>query len=237
LDETIFETQDILRMLDSFLRDEGQWWDRFYADREKDIPFFVNSPDENLVSYFKSGQMKPGKVLELGCGPGRNAIYLAQQGCEVDAVDVSAEAIRWATERAEQAGLNINFRCQSIFDFDVQTASYDIVCDGGCLHHIPPHRRMDYVDLVQKALKPTGKFSLICFAPEGGSDLSDWEVYRQGSLRGGLGYTEERLRKVLEGSFEILEFRRMKEMGRTSQMFGKGFCWTVLMRPLSQVNP
>ncbi|WP_255304283.1 class I SAM-dependent methyltransferase, partial [Streptococcus sobrinus] len=75
-------------MLDGILEEESRLnWDTFYNDRKKKIPFFINAPDENLVSYFEKGLLQPGKVLELGCGPGRNAIYFAQQGCSVDAVD------------------------------------------------------------------------------------------------------------------------------------------------------
>jgi len=109
--------------------------------------------------------MKPGRVLELGCGPGRNALYLAGQGCKVDAVDISAEAIQWAEERARDSGLEINFLCQSIFDLQIEASTYDIVYDSGCFHHIPPHRRMSYVELVQRALKPAGLFGLACFTP------------------------------------------------------------------------
>lgn len=104
----ICSVDDILRMLDSFFRDEGQWWDEFYKDRHKNIPFFVNAPDENLVSYFEDGRMQCGRALELGCGPGRNALYMVRQGCTVDAVDISKEAIRWAKERAKDGGLETN---------------------------------------------------------------------------------------------------------------------------------
>jgi cyclopropane fatty-acyl-phospholipid synthase-like methyltransferase len=234
--EVISTPDDLLNMLDALLRNEGQWWDTFFRDRDKPIPFFVNAPDESLVSYFEHGQMKPGKALELGCGAGRNAIYLAKQGCEVDAVDLSGEAIAWAKERAADEQVSVTWQCQSIFDLDIEYASYDIVYDAGCLHHIPPHRRMNYISLVQKALKPDGRFGLTCFRPEGGADMSDWDVYRQRSMRGGLGYTEKRLRNVLEPAFTILEFRRMRELSPSSGLFGKDFCWTVLMCPAEKAS-
>lgn len=231
VDGEIRDADDVLTMLDDFFRGEGKWWDGFYTDREKRVPFFVNAPDESLVSHFETGRMQPGRVLELGCGPGRNAIFLASQGCEVDAVDVSAEAIRWGEERARDAGLKIHFCCESIFDLELEESAYDIVYDAGCFHHIAPHRRMTYVELVRHALKQSGVFGLTCFRPEGGSGLSDWEVYRQGTLRGGLGYTEERLRAIFEDSFEILELRQMREMDADGPHFGKAFLWAALMRP------
>lgn len=236
-EEVIYSIDDVLLMLDSLLKEPSRWWNEHYSDRSKECPFFVNAPDENLDSYFGDRRMKRGRVLELGCGPGRNAIYLARQGCKVDAVDVSIQAIQWAKERARDSGLEINFLCQSIFDLQIETSVYDIVYDSGCFHHIPPHRRMSYIELVQNALKPEGLFGLVCFTPEGGSGLSDWEVYRQRKLGGGLGYSAERLRKLFERQFEILELRKMKEMGSNSPLFGEAFFWAILMRQRSLSDP
>jgi SAM-dependent methyltransferase len=95
---------------------DGGWWDEFFADRAKPIAFFKEWPDENLDEWFSGGLLSPGRVLELGCGNGRNAIYLAGRGCTVDAVDFSAQAIGWARERAEAAGAAVVFHRCSIFD-------------------------------------------------------------------------------------------------------------------------
>jgi SAM-dependent methyltransferase len=111
LKEIIHNNEDILRMLDSLLREPSQFWNNFYSDRQKAVPFFVNSPDENLVNYFEKDLFQNGRVLELGCGPGRNAIYFAKKGCSVDAVDLSIESLKWAKERAIENNVNINFLC------------------------------------------------------------------------------------------------------------------------------
>lgn len=71
---------------------------------EKRCSVFENVPDENLVSYINKNWVSKGKVLELGCGPGRNAIYLANEGFDVTAVDLSIEGIKWAKERALAKG-------------------------------------------------------------------------------------------------------------------------------------
>ena len=173
-DRFICTTDDVLRALDDLLEARGgEWWDGFFADRSKPVPFFADRQDESLVEWFGAGLLAPGRVLELGCGPGRNAIYLAGQGCRVEAVDFSAGAIEWARQRAEAAGAAVEFRCCSIFDATFGEAAYDLVYDSGCFHHLAPHRRRDYVELVDRALKPGGRFGLVCFRPEGGSGLTD----------------------------------------------------------------
>ena len=69
---------------------------------------------------------------------------------------------------------------------------------------------------------------MTCFRPEGGSGLRDHEVYEQRSLRGGLGYTEERLREIWGQRLDICEIRPMREQTETSAMFGKDFLWALL---------
>jgi SAM-dependent methyltransferase len=229
----IYTASDVLGMLDGLLeRREGEWWDEFFANREKPCPFFVEWPDESLVEYIEAGDLVVGRVLELGCGHGRNALYLARQGCQVDAVDFSQKAIVWARERAELAGLAVNFMCRSMFDLPRPEKPYDIVYDCGCYHHLPPHRRESYVKLVTRSLVPEGMFALVCFTPKGGSSLSDLQVYEQRTLQGGLAYTEDQLRYIFERAFRIEKFRRMREMPPESKLFGKAFCWSMLMKAL-----
>lgn len=236
--ESIYGIDDVLDMLDSLLRDAGPWWDKFYSDREKPVPFFKGVPDENLVEYFERKLLLPGRVLELGCGAGRNALYFAKQGCEVDGIDISKEAINWAIERMSESRLKVNFTCSSIFDLEIETNSYDIVYDSGCLHHVPPHRRMDYISLLKKSLKPGGFFGLTCFASGcqdqgGGSEISDWEVYRERSLKGGLAFSEEKLKKLFCNDFKVIELRKMQELGQEAKVFGKSFLWAVLLKKIS----
>ncbi|WP_282019421.1 class I SAM-dependent methyltransferase [Planomicrobium okeanokoites] len=230
--ETIRSHEDLLDMLDSLLREPAGFWNEFYANRSKRIPFFVNKPDENLIAYFNKGVLKPGNVLELGSGPGRNAVYFAEQGCRVDAVDLSKESIDWAKERAEERNLEINFIQNNIFDVQIHDGTYDIVYDSGCFHHIAPHRRNNYIELVENALKPGGHFAITCFIEGGelgGSDMTDWDVYRERSLNGGLGFTEEKLRDIF-GSFEPVEIRKMRKAEEAEEVFGVSGLWTALFR-------
>ncbi len=187
--ETIRSYEDLLQMLVHLIKEESQFdWDNFYSDRDRKVPFFVNHPDENLVEYFETKMVSSGKVLDLGCGPGRNALYLAENGFLVDAVDQSEEGLNWAKERSVEKKMHVNFIKDNIFEMNFEEGTYDLVYDSGCFHHIPPHRRMNYINLVQRALKPGGYFALTCFVEGGelgGSDISDWEVYRGKSMRGG----------------------------------------------------
>ena len=229
-DQFIYSTDDVLRMLDALLMDRGgTWWSEFLAEHSTTCPFLVDWPDESLAEWFGEGLLTPGRVLELGCGNGRNATYLAGLGCRVDAVDFSAQAAGWARERAASAGVTVNVQRCSIFDAAITAGSCDLVYDSGCFHHLPPHRRKDYVELVHRALKPGGSYGLVCFRPEGGSGYTDQQVYERASLGGGLGYSGDRLRALWDTApFSLRVLRQMKKTGGQGPYFGEDFLWTLL---------
>jgi SAM-dependent methyltransferase len=215
--------EDLLTVLDGLFVDTPEW-EKFYGDRDKPVPFFAAKPDENLVSYVERGSVPPGRALDLGCGPGRNAMYLASAGFTVDAVDLSPAAIEWARERTA----DVRFLCGDAFTLELD--EYDFVYDSGCFHHLPPHRRVSYLALLARCLKPGGHFGLACFAAgEMGTAAPDAELYRQGRLEGGVGYTAESLRWIFEDLTEV-ELRRMTEEPPSSPHYGVPFLWTALFR-------
>jgi SAM-dependent methyltransferase len=222
-------TDDTLRELDALLASrENDWWDSFYGNRARPCSFFGTYPDESLANWIDEGLVRPGRALDLGCGNGRNAIFLSRSGFESEGVDYSQTAIDWARERVAEAGVHVLLRHQSAFELELEAGSYDLVYDSGCFHHSPPHRRSSYVALVSRALKPGGFFGLACFRPEGGSGYSDQEVYERRSMGGGLGYTEQRLREIWSSKLRVRVVRQMDEPSTESELFGQPFLWALL---------
>lgn len=214
----------------------ADWWDGFYAERGRGVPFFTEKPDESLASYLERGLLRPGRALDLGCGPGRNALHLATAGFTVDAVDLSPSALAWARERARAAGVAPAFHLGDAFappgSGPALHGPYDLIHDSGCFHHLPPHRRISHLALLHQLLASGGHFALTCFAagaPGPGPELPDEDFYRTGGPRGGFAYTPESLRHVFSGFTEI-ELRRMRDEPPDSPYFGEPFLWTALFR-------
>ncbi|MEU6210938.1 class I SAM-dependent methyltransferase [Streptomyces sp. NPDC047023] len=245
MDRTVRTVEDVLALLDGLFAsgpeagrlatgDGKDFWDRFYADRSSPVPFFVSKPDENLAAYFDQGLIAPGRALDLGCGHGRNALYLASHGFEVDAVDLSPVAVAWGEDRSHETGVDVRFLCGDVFTLPAAELSgpYDLVVDSGCFHHLPPHRRGSYLALLDRVLSPGGHFALTSFAAGEagmGSELSDADLYRERTLQGGLAYTPESLRWIFSDLVEV-ELRRMRQEPPESALFGMAFLWTALFR-------
>jgi len=89
--------------------------------------------------------------------------------------------------------------------------------------------------MIHNALKTGGYFGLTCFAPGfteigGALEISDWEVYREKSMKGGQAYSKEKLHELLEDYFEIVEFRSMTTCNESDEIFGVPFLWASLWR-------
>jgi SAM-dependent methyltransferase len=254
---SVHTVDDVLTLLDTLFEErQDRWsdrggadfWDGFYADRGRGVPFFRWAPDESLAAWVADGALPLGpgtRVLELGCGPGRNAVWLAQQGARVDALDLSTAALDWGRERAAEAGVDVTFVRADIFAWQPPAEPYDLVYDSGCFHHLPPHRRISYRRLLERTLRPGGAFGLACFAADGGEMSgtvdADVDLYRQGHLGGGLAYTDDDLRRAFDWLDEVA-LRRMRpgragagvragdDEGATGGVFGAEFLWAGLFR-------
>ena len=125
-------SQSNLAALDAVFEDRhAAWWDSFYSNRGRPVPFFVGSPDESLWKWVNCKMIPPGRALDLGCGNGRNAIYLARSGFSVEGVDYSGAAIEWAAQQAKEAGVDLRFHHASVFGLQLTAGSYDLIYDSG----------------------------------------------------------------------------------------------------------
>ena len=72
-------------------------------------PPWVMGPRVGLVELVNIGCLKPGRAVDLGCGEGDNAIFLARQGFDVTALDFAPSAIAKAKRKAAAAGVSVDF--------------------------------------------------------------------------------------------------------------------------------
>ena len=107
--------------------------------------------------------LTPGRALDIGCGYGRAAIFLAQEGWEADGVDFVPQAIEGAKQRAAAAGLppeRIHFHCADVTRLDFLHPPYDFAVDVGCLHSLEEEDLQRLHGELCRLLRPGALFML-----------------------------------------------------------------------------
>jgi SAM-dependent methyltransferase len=141
-------------------------WEAAYSLRAEGVvdclQWESSRPVRALVEVFERPDVRPRRVLELGCGDGVNSIFMASRGCDVTAVDIAPTALRMAHQKARKAGVEIRFMEGDVFDLSAHTDPYDFVFDRGMFHHVPVFRYDDYKQVVTRRLTPGGWLHLIC---------------------------------------------------------------------------
>lgn len=172
-------------------------WDAVYRDlKPEELPWNAGGPDPDLVRLVESGKVPVGRAIDLGAGPGHDAIFLAQNHFRVLAVDISPAAIELAKANAKLAGVDIaiDFRVEDVLKLSSPTGSAAFVNDRGCFHVLAPRDRQTYVDHVCGVLIPGGHLFLRTF--------SDQEPPGPGPHR----FTRKELEDLFAAKFEFLEF-------------------------------
>jgi cyclopropane fatty-acyl-phospholipid synthase-like methyltransferase len=130
------------------------WW---LGYRLGFAPWDTGRPIPMLVEAVEGQEgLVPGRALDIGCGSGRNAIYLARHGWDVTGVDLVGHAITLARRNAEAAGVSVRFvegDVTRLDDLDIGQG-FDLLIDSGCYHAVPVDRRDAYVAGVSTVASP-----------------------------------------------------------------------------------
>ena len=137
-------------------RDIIEDWEEHYRTTEvESMPWYYTEMDPDLAVALRAMGVTGGRCLDLGTGPGTQAMALAEYGFDVTATDISETAVRDAEKRAAEKGLKVRFLADDILDTKL-TGEFSFVFDRGCFHTLAPERRPDYVEIVKGLIAPGG---------------------------------------------------------------------------------
>jgi len=172
-------------------------WDERY--RREDY-VYGKAPNDFLAAH--AGELRPGNVLCLAEGEGRNAVFLAGRGFDVSAVDASAVGLEKAGRLAAEHGVEIEMICADLADYDLGTARWDNIVSIYC--HVPSALRAPLHRRVTAALRPGGVF------------LLEGYTRRQLEFDTGGPRDPDRLMSstILARELDGLDFRRLEELER-----------------------
>lgn len=158
-------------------RKQGEFpdWEVLYQSQAVEtMPWYLEVLDHDLERALTEWGPQQGHLLDLGTGPGTQAMLLSRRGYQVTASDLSATAVALAAAKAREQGLAIDFRQDDILASRLDGPFHGIL-DRGCFHVLPPARRQDYVAAVAGMLAVGGRLWLKCF--------SDRETSERGPYR------------------------------------------------------
>ncbi|KAA3664785.1 MAG: methyltransferase domain-containing protein [Chloroflexi bacterium] len=137
------------------------------------LPWDDELPPPEVMALVE--KLAPGRALDLGCGYGRSAIYLARHGWQVDGVDFIQKAVTEATKRAQEAKLvkKATFYQGSVADLHFLNASYTLAIDVGCFHSLLAVDQLAYRDELLRLLVPKAQFLLFARTTSGDEEPED----------------------------------------------------------------
>jgi SAM-dependent methyltransferase len=149
-------------------------WNLAYLGRP---PWDREGPHPALLQVEHLLPPPPAKVLDLGCGTGSSALYLAQKGYQVEGIDLAPRAITRARARAHLP--NLTFQIADVLALP-SGPPIDIALDLGCYHTFGPNDRERYTQALSRRLRPGGLFILFGFRrmnlQELDPELQSWPV-------------------------------------------------------------
>ncbi|MGA9141688.1 MAG: class I SAM-dependent methyltransferase [Methanocella sp.] len=138
-------------------------WEEVYHDTP---PWDIGRPQPAFEGLVKDREIKPGRILDSGCGTGENALLLAQNGSTVTGIDLAGEAIARAKTKAKERHIAADFVQGNVTGLDryFSPGSFDTAIDCGLFHVLSDEDRPVYAGQVREVLKPGGGYFMLCFS-------------------------------------------------------------------------
>jgi SAM-dependent methyltransferase len=170
----------------------GQTWENFYnAVPVEDMPWYTDCLDEDLIIALSEHAPLPGRLLELGTGPGTAAARLAALGYEVIAIDIASAAVEQARLRFSTLNPHLTYKIADVCQPLIHLGSFDYAFDRGCFHGISPEEREKYVHHVAEVIRPGGRLFLKVFSRDEPGD------------RGPYRFTETEITEIFKETFSV----------------------------------
>ena len=133
-----------------------------WAYRNGVPPWDIGRPQPAIVRLAEQGLIA-GDVIDVGCGTGENALYLASRGLGVVGVDAAPTAIEQAQAKARLQGSGATFVAADALGLEGLGRMFDVAVDCGLFHTFSDADRIRFERSLHRALRADGRYVLLCF--------------------------------------------------------------------------
>lgn len=192
---------------------ESRDWDQSY--RERQTPWDTGLRSRELARVLDEEPIRPGRAVELGCGTGTNAVFLAQRGFDVTGFDLSAVALDEARRKTANAGVSVEFIEADLCRLEWTGEPFDFLFDRGCYHCARRGDLAGYQETVRRLSRAGSRYLVLAGNAR--------EQTEQGPPR----VTEAEIRADLGGLFDVEWIRefRFEDAGGVDGPLG----WSCLL--------
>ena len=143
----------------------SRWYDLLYKIIRlfRVSPHLVFGTHPELASLVEDGTIEPCRAIDLGCGMGREAVYLASRGFDVTGVDISPTAIDMARRAAEKADVEVEFVVDDVTALSKVSGPFDLIIDYGAFNDLNQEQRDGYVSSILPIASANSQMVLLCF--------------------------------------------------------------------------
>ncbi len=136
-------------------------WDAYYKENKvQEMPWYNPNLDSNLENYIKANNLHGGKFLDLGTGPGTQAIQLEQLGFDVTGTDISENAII----KARKLSSKVRFLTDDFLNSKLADKEFNYIFDRGCFHVFDGEQRKSCIKQYSRILSDDGILFVKCMS-------------------------------------------------------------------------
>lgn len=188
-------------MTESINRKLPTWDDYYKNEKIEKMPWYNEKLDFDLEDELNARQLNNGIFLDLGTGPGTQAIELAKKGFDVIGSDIAETVIERNKIMYEKKYQNIKFVVDNILESDFKDNYFDYIFDRGCFHVFSEEDRPKYYNQIKRILKQKGILFLKCFSID--------EPMKDGPYR----FSHNDIHNIFSKNFQINEIKKTVYQG------------------------
>ncbi|WP_370942880.1 class I SAM-dependent methyltransferase [Amycolatopsis sp. cg5] len=185
------------------------------------LPWDIGGPQPVVTQLADEGRFT-GAVLDVGCGLGGNALFLASRGLTVTGVDIAPRAVQLASERAE--GADVTFAVADVTELSGFDDRFDTVLDSALYHCLSEQARLDCLVALHRVTRPGATLHIVCFSDR-----------LPPSLPAGMRISEQNLRETVNDGWEITDLA--ETLYSTAQTLDELYTRVTTAQPDDDIPP